>query len=524
MTRTLLIILVLLSRGAVPASAQETAAVLKGAAAAMGADRVTTIRVAGTGWNAPVGQGYTPAEDWPRVEVTAYTRVFDYANRWASEEWTRRQGDHPPRGGGGLPIDEWGSAVNGEWKQRFYVNGEYAWNLDGNNTTPTPGPRLSSSAAGLRAEARQLDIWLSPHGVLKAAMAAKDATAMALTLDGQPKTLVTFTAMGKYRVNATINAENLVERVQTWIPNPVFGDMVYEHRYTEYREYDGVKFPGLLHSHQGDPRLNPGHNSQEIRVTAVEVNPPGLSLPVPENIRMAGTQPTRPRAVAEQIAPGVWRVAGESHHSIAIEFRDFITVVEAPQDELRSLAVIGEVRRVVPNKPIRYVVNTHYHFDHSGGLRTYVAMGATVVTHAGNRGFYENVFFYPAPRTLEPDLLSTRYPWFRQNRIPTFETVTDKYVISDGVRTLDLLALQNVIHDGNMLVAYLPTERILINADMFGPPAPNAPLPMRRNTNVRELAANIRRLNLNIDRHVGIHGGVSTHDVFTKIVALQGSN
>jgi hypothetical protein len=151
-------------------------------------------------------------------------------------------------------------------------------------------------------------------------------------------------------------------------------------------------------------------------------------------------------------------------------------------------------------------------------------MGATVVTHAGNRGFYENVFFYPAPRTLEPDLLSTRYPWFRQNRIPTFETVTDKYVISDGVRTLDLLALQNVIHDGNMLVAYLPTERILINADMFGPPAPNAPLPMRRNTNVRELAANIRRLNLNIDRHVGIHGGVSTHDVFTKIVALQGSN
>ncbi|MBM3819310.1 MAG: MBL fold metallo-hydrolase [Acidimicrobiia bacterium] len=506
------------------ASAQDAAAVLKNAAAAMGADKVTAIRVTGTGWNSPVGQGYTPAEDWPRVDVTAYTRVFHYDGRWASEEWTRVQGNNPPRGGGGLPIQEWGAAVNGEWKQRFYVNGEFAWNVDGGSTNAAPGPRLSSSAAGLRPEVRQLDIWLSPHGVLKAAMAAKDASAMALTLEGQPKTVVTFTAMGKYRVNATITADNLVERVQTWIANPVFGDMVYEHRYTEYRDYGGVKFPGLVHTHQGDPRLNPGHNSQEIRVSAVEVNPAGLSLPVPENIRKAGTQPTAPRAMSEPLAPGIWRIAGESHHSILVEFRDFLTVVEAPQDELRSLAVIGEVRRLVPNKPIRYVVNTHYHFDHSGGLRTYVAMGATVVTHARNREFYEDVFFYPAPRTLEPDLLSTRYPWFRGNRANAFETVTDKYVISDGVRTLDVLALQGIIHDGNMLVAYLPTERILINADMFGPPAPNAPLPTRPNTNVRELAANIRRLNLAVDRHVGIHGGVSANDVFMKIAAQQGSN
>ena len=506
------------------ASAQDVTGILRTAAGAMGADKVTSIRITGTGWNAPVGQGYTPDEDWPRVEVSAYTRVFDYANRWASEEWTRRQGSYSPRGGGGLPIQEWGSATGGEWKQRFYVNGDYAWNVDGNNTNAAPGPRLSSSAAGLRPEARQLDIWLSPHGVLKAAMAAKDASALALRLEGQPKTIVTFTAMGKYRVNATIGADNLVERVQTWIPNPVFGDMVYEHRYTEYQDYGGVKFPALVHSHQGDPRLNPGHNSQEIRVTRVEVNPAGLSLPVPENIKQAGTRPATPRAVSEPLAPGIWRIAGESHHSILVEFRDFVTVVEAPQDERRSLAVIAEVGRLVPNKPIRYVVNTHYHFDHSGGLRTYVAMGATVVTHAGNREFYENVFFYPAPRTIEPDLLSTRYPWFRGNRANRFETVTDKYVISDGVRTLDVLALQGIIHDGNMLVAYLPTERILINADMFGPPAANAPIPTRPNSNVRELAANIRRLNLTIDRHVGIHGGVSTHDVFTKVLGAQGSN
>ena len=75
----------------------------------MGAGTVTSLRIAGTGWNATVGQGYTPNEDWPRVEVTSYTRVFDYSNRSASEEWTRVQGNYPPRGGGGLPIQEWGA-------------------------------------------------------------------------------------------------------------------------------------------------------------------------------------------------------------------------------------------------------------------------------------------------------------------------------------------------------------------------------------------------------------------------------
>ena len=502
--------------------AQDASTVLRNAAAAMGADRVRAIRVTGAGWNAPVGQGYTPADDWPRVDVTTYTRVFDYDTRSASEEWTRRQGSYSPRGGGGLPIEEWGSAVNGEWKQRFYVNGDLAWNIDGSSTNATPGPRLSSSAAGLRAEARQLDIWLSPHGFIKAAMAAKDATAVALTLEGQPKTVVTFIALGKYRVNGTITADNLVERVQTWIPNPVFGDMVYEHRYTEYKDYNGVKFPTVLHTHQGDPRLNPGHNSQEIRVTAVEVNPAGIATAVPENIRKLAGQPANVRVVSELVAPGVWRIAGESHNSVLIEFRDFLTVVEAPQDELRSLGVIAEIRRLVPNKAIRYVVNTHYHFDHSGGLRTYVAQGATIVTHARNKEFYDYVFFYPAPRTLEPDLLSTRYPWFRGNRANAFELVTDKYVISDGVRTLDLLTLENIIHDGNMLVAYLPTEKILINADLYSPPPPNAPLP-KPNTNVRELAANLRRLGLAIDKHVPLHGVVGPHETFLRIVG-QGSN
>ena len=118
------------------------------------------------------------------------------------------------------------------------------------------------------------------------------------------------------------------------------------------------------------------------------------------------------RAESQKLADGVWLIAGGTHNSVAVDFRDFVTVIEAPLNEERSLAVIGEVSRLIPNKPIRYVVNTHHHFDHSGGLRTYLAQGATIVTPQANREYYEQVLFNPAPRTLQPDRFSTFYPYF----------------------------------------------------------------------------------------------------------------
>ena len=213
--------------------------------------------------------------------------------------------------------------------------------------------------------------------------------------------------------------------------------MVFEHRYADYKDFGGVKVPMLIHTDQGDPLVNPGHSFQEIRIANVMVNPSLPPLPVPENVRTAPQSPSV-RVASNQVAPGLWRIAGEAHHSFLVEFRDFLTVIEAPQDEFRSLAVIAEVHKLVPDKPIRYVVNTHHHFDHSGGLRTYAAQGVSVVTHAANKAFYQNVLFYPLQRSLEPDLLSLRYPWFRTDRVPVIEGVEDKFVISDGMRTLDI--------------------------------------------------------------------------------------
>ena len=493
-----------------PTAAQDARTVLQAVAKNIGADTVKTIQISGTGFNAAPGQSYSPTEDWPRFEVTSYTKRIDYDARSSREQITRRQGNYPPRGGGGTPIQ-------GEQQLELILSGNYAWNMQGNDPVPIVRGYLDGVSV---AELRQLDIWLTPHGFIKAALApGANLTAVSWTPRGRKVTDVSFTVLGKYRVNGTINDQNVIEFVQTRVANPVFGDMLYETRYGPYKDFGSVKFPTVIHHHEGDDRLNQGHNTLDVRVSNVQTNVTVPALAVPDSVRAAAPGV---RVESQKLADGVWFVGGGSHNSMAVEFRDFAVVVEAPLNEERSLAVIGEVHKLIPNKPIRYVVNTHHHFDHSGGLRTYVAEGATIVTHQANRDFYEKVFFYPAPRTLQPDRLFALNP--DVVRDPVFETLNQKYVLSDGTRTMDIYPVQGLIHASTMLIAYLPKERILVNADLYSPPAPGAPPPATPTPLMVTLNQNIQRLKLDVAQHVPIHGRVGTNDEFVKIVGKPATN
>ena len=135
-------------------------------------------------------------------------------------------------------------------------------------------------------------------------------------------------------------------------------------------------------------------------------------------------------------------------------------MVEAPQNEARSPAVIAKVKETIPAKPIRYIVNSHVHFDHSGGLRTYVAEGATVVTHEMNRPYYEQA--WAAPRTLNPDALA------RSPRPATFETFAEKHVLTDGRRSIEIHRLAGNGHNDAFAMVYLPVERILDRGGRVG--------------------------------------------------------
>ena len=426
------------------------------------------------------------------------------------------------------------------------LSGNYAWDMRSDKPVPLTGLYLDGVPY---ADLRQLELAITPHGFLKAALAAKDATAITLPItgpsdfglsqNGRKVTIVSFT-MGKYRINGTINDQNLVELTDTWFPNPVYGDMDYEMRYTNYKNFDGVKFPTLLHVHQGDPRLNPAHNYYEYNVTDVKANVAVNVMPVPDEVRTA-TAPLV-RVQSQRLADGLWLLGGGTHNSVLIEFKDFLAVVEAPQNEARSLAVIAEANRLVPNKLIRYVVNTHHHFDHAGGLRTYLSQGTTVITHESNKQYYLDIMFYPAPRELQPDRLSLYNPMYMISRRPApIETVASmaggpgggaaQYVVTDGQRILEIFHVQDMAyelgdqsyaqgnHSADMLMVYLPGERVLINADLYSPP--EGAQPPAATSGMRTLYQNMLKHHLEVAQHVPLHGRPGTNDEFIKIVGSR---
>jgi glyoxylase-like metal-dependent hydrolase (beta-lactamase superfamily II) len=200
---------------------------------------------------------------------------------------------------------------------------------------------------------------------------------------------------------------------------------------------------------------------------------------------------------SQKLADGIYLVLG-GYASMVFDFKDYIVVLEGPQSEARALAVIAEAKRLVPNKPIRYVVNTHHHIDHSSGLRAFVAEGATIVTHQINRPYFERIF--SAPHTLNPDTLSA------SNRKPTFDTMTDKKILTDGNHVIELYHLPDSGHNAGLVVAYLPQQKILYEADSYNPPAQaNTPPPSPVSPYVADLAASISRLKLDVETIIPVH-------------------
>ncbi|MGI9260347.1 MAG: MBL fold metallo-hydrolase [Gammaproteobacteria bacterium] len=487
-----------------PVAAQGAQDVLQAAAENMGVTNMTSLQYSGTGWVGAVGQNFSPDMDWPQFDLTSYVRTIDFSTGSSKEERVLRQGNNPAIGGGRSPI-------RGERRQTFLVSGSYAWNLQGENVIPAPAA----------AELRQLDVYLTPHGFLKGAM-ANDATAISRNEYGERVTVVSFIALGKYRVNGTITENNLVRRVQTWLPNPVVGDLYYETVYTNYREIEGVQFPGRWHQHRDfddgaqEPNVSGGDHAFGLEtIDDVRINLSGAALTIPDEVRNASIPPIV--VETESLADGVWLVGGGSHNSVAVEFQDYIAVIEAPLNEARSLAVIEVLTSLVPDKPIRFIVNTHHHWDHLGGLRAYVHEGATVIMHEGNHAYYQEVL-RAGPWLLEPDRYSL-YPLEEWSEGYVFETVREKYILGDEMRILELHHVQDLDHVAGMLIAYLPAERLVIEADLYTPPTPGTEVSAMPSASNLTFYENLQRLDLDVEMIVPIHGRPGQMSAFVDFVS-----
>jgi glyoxylase-like metal-dependent hydrolase (beta-lactamase superfamily II) len=171
------------------------------------------------------------------------------------------------------------------------------------------------------------------------------------------------------------------------------------------------------------------------------------------------------------LAPGVWLARGGTHNSLIIAMADHLVIFEPTFFEARSEAVIAAAKKAAPGKAIRHIVLSHFHDDHSGGVRTYAAEGATVVVHSSAGDYIRSVL--DQRRTVEPDRLEIARRDGRQNEPPVL-LVDDGITLTDGARKVQLYQVPND-HSSGMLVGYVPDARVLFTADLVSDTFPLIP-------------------------------------------------
>jgi len=405
-------------------------------AKAMGVEKINSLEFVGSGSVFSFGQAFEPGERWPRFVQRSYRASMNYQTNSMRLSQVRSQGEHPPRGGGA-------QAVAADQETIQIVSDQYAWQEIDSKAIPNNGA----------AKERLRQLWISPQGVIKAAI-RHSANITGNTLIFQ---------LNGTEIKVSINSQNLVEKVQYLTSNEVTGDYQVEVYYSDYANFSGIRFPKhILQKEDGYPTL-------DIQIQELKVNT-ALPITVPEGVKNSPAQTLK--LTTDKLAEGIWYLSTPNARNWAVDLGDEIAIVEGFGSEARSLLVLEEIKRLIPNKPIRYVINTHHHYDHAGGLRTYVAQGATIVTHAMNQPFFEKS--WARPRTIAPDSLS------RNPREAQFETLTDKKIISGKSRTIELYYMKDTSHAKYNLIVFIPEEGLVYWGDGYNPPAGNNPFDIAR--------------------------------------------
>jgi glyoxylase-like metal-dependent hydrolase (beta-lactamase superfamily II) len=306
-------------------------------------------------------------------------------------------------------------------------------------------------------------------------------------------------SVGDITFNLRLRSNGELERVSSPGYHPNLGDVTVTTTFDDYQDAGGLRLPRRFVTRSDR------WTTSEMTIAAYAFDA-SSDVAAPASVATALPTPATPNVVATSVAPGVWLLAGQSHHSALVEFADHLTLIEAPQSEARTLAVIAKARELVPAKPLTELVMSHHHFDHSGGLRAAISEGLAVITHKGNAAFVEEMA--KRPHTRQPDSLS------RAPRPLTVTSVDRELTVQDAGMTMVLYPISGNPHGDTMLMAYLPRERVLIQADAFSPGGTYHPYA----ANLLEI---IRSRRLAVDRIVPLHGTIVTLDDLTKAVEAQ---
>ncbi len=430
-------------------------------------DDVQSLEFSGTGHWYQFGQAPAPTLPWPGFDVSSYQAGVHFESASSRVQIKRLQTIEPQRV----------RPAPTEQVVDQNIRANLAWN---NAVTPTGTASLQPAAV----EERVAEIWSTPQGFLKAALAFG-----AKTKKVKGGNEVSFQLDSTHRFEGLLDAQNQVTRVRTWIDSPVLGDTLVETLFEGQTDQGASRFPAHIVRNQG------GHPVLDLDVKEVRFNA-FQPLAIPEPILTAKAPAVT--VTCTPLADGVFYLTGGTHHSVAIAQKDHVVLIEAPLNEARAQAVVDKIKEVIPGKPIRYVVNTHAHFDHSGGLRTLVAEGATVVTHKANIGYYQKV--WTQPHHIQPDRLAAKPVK------PKFEGLDKVYALTDGQRKIEVYPLAGNTHNDAFVLVYLPAEKIAIEVDAYTPLAPNAKPPATPNPYAVNLQTNIAQYQLDVQQLVPLHG------------------
>ena len=534
MLKKSLTILVLITLFTLTATAQDAKTVVANAIKAAGYDKLNTIEYSGpvAHEGAGLGQWMSATKGWHQNTVQSFTRFIDY-NAGTSQR-TGMQSRPGDAATGLLP----GGA--------------------GLDPSTNPPAQNTATVAANAPWANRLDVILSPPAFLKMAAAASNATAKSQSVSGKKYTVISFASDQKapsgmpYTLTGYINAQNMLEKAQTAYEDTaqnsyMFGDIVVEQTFADYKDFGGVKFPTKI------TQTRAGVPFTDVTIADVKPNAPAPAAPAaaaagaggggrggggggrggaapegaaagggrggaggpgagagapgggrggaaPEGAAAAGGRggqggggrggaaaaPPAPRKLAD----GVY-VLTNGYRAMAIEFKDHIVLVEAPQNNIANL--IEQAKQAIPNKPITQVISTHMHFDHAAGLRTVAAEGpnpVTIITNEANKGIVEKWFASPrtlqgappaadaapagggrgggAPAAVWPDALQ------KSGKKVKFQYVKDKLVLKDATQTVEIYPLKGALHAEDMLIVYVPKAKAVFESDAYNPGAPGA--------------------------------------------------
>lgn len=325
------------------------------------------------------------------------------------------------------------------------------------------------------------------------------------TFDGRPHSVISYSNEDGLEISLYIDDKTgLLSKNEYLFTDPFTGDTVSEMVYTGYRQENGRMVP------TGRKDLISGELVSDVKVIEVRFN----AQLTDDNFKLpAGLKAATPAPAAQpftKYSENVYTVNAGGYNVLAVGFKEHIFVMEAPGGDGVSRQAIAEIRKLFPGKPIKYVAVTHHHDDHAGGIRTYIAEGTTLLAMPGERSFFEKVA--KSRFTIDPDALTINPQPLKVELIKE-----GKRTLTDGTTTVELIDIGPGGHTDEMLVAYLPAEKLIFQGDLLNRPGNGDPATI--NDTTVHFANWLESSKLAVDRVIGVHGPPSTLDELRKGIA-----